>query len=865
MQLRTMALVGLLLLGSLAQPLRSSAQVAPARDDLTLPEAAQRIRASDPRAYSLQRAWIGVAERARRVREAAVAAGASARRVAGGAVSGNFSVPVFAVSFANTDSVAYPATSLETALFGPGPGTLTDYYSEISGGRVNVGGSVRGWTALSQADTYYEGTSNGLDPANAHVGELIRDTLDAWDASVDFGQYDNDGPDGVPNSGDDDGYVDFVAFVHPETGGECGPASGNIWSHRWRYTSWPASGGLPYMTDDPSAGGGTILVSDYVIQPGLACGGTQPIEIGVFCHEFGHAFGLPDLYETDGGGSAGLGHWCLMASGNWNSPDSPAHMSAWTKAQLGWVDVIDVDWQGTVIDVDPVQTSGLVYRLAFTDERFRRRAECALDSSISMVLGLDDAEAASRGWLGGRGYGNGWTETLAHDFHYDGNGPVTLSYDYAVDTEGGFDFVFVLLEKNGIETTLAVYDGKRSGHEVLDLTGYFTWEATDYRIKFRLRSDRAYSDEDGNFDSVCAPWVFDGFELAGGGENYTADFEQDGGGWYAPPTTVDNPVSEYWLVENRQALGYDLHLHGTGLMVYHVDDEVMNSWAGNNGGSANTLVRGVSVDEADGEGELLMTSGGNRGDAGDVWPGVAGKVDFDSQSVPAAIAHDGDSTRIAVHQIEVLGGVVRAQFFAGDPAPSVQAVSPTAVPADTSMVTLDLVGEEGIRHGATVRLVRSGLPDALADSVLWLDPEHVQATFTIAGHAAGLRDVVVENPDGQTAVVPDGFRLVDQFTAVDPTSPAPRGWALAQNYPNPFNPRTSIRFDVPRPGPAELAVFDLRGRRVVTLVDGPVEAGYHSVVWDGTDAQGRPLASGVYFARLRGDGFQRQRKMLLVR
>ena len=47
-------------------------------------------------------------------------------------------------------------------------------------------------------------------------------------------------------------------------------------------------------------------------------------------------------FHVGGGGGAGLGHWCLMASGNWNSPDSPAHMSAWAKAQLGWVDVIDV-------------------------------------------------------------------------------------------------------------------------------------------------------------------------------------------------------------------------------------------------------------------------------------------------------------------------------------------------------------------------------------------------------------------------------------------------------------------------------------------------------------------------------------------
>jgi hypothetical protein len=77
--------------------------------------------------------------------------------------------------------------------------------------------------------------------------------------------------------------------------------------------------------------------------PALACNGTTMIQIGVFAHEFGHAFGLPDLYDTDdsNGDSEGVGNWCLMAGGSWggdgNTPERPTHMSAWSKEFLGWV------------------------------------------------------------------------------------------------------------------------------------------------------------------------------------------------------------------------------------------------------------------------------------------------------------------------------------------------------------------------------------------------------------------------------------------------------------------------------------------------------------------------------------------------
>jgi len=88
---------------------------------------------------------------------------------------------------------------------------------------------------------------------------------------------------------------------------------------------------------------------------------------------------------------------------------------------------------------------------------------------------------------------------------------------------------------------------------------------------------------------------------------------------------------------------------------------------------------------------------------------------------------------------------------------------------------------------------------------------------------------------------------------------------LHDPVPNPFNPQTEISFEIKRNGLVDLGVFDLRGRRVATLVDEELGAGYHSVVWTGVDKHGAKVASGVYFYVLRATGFRQTKKMLLVK
>ncbi len=303
------------------------------------------------------------------------------------AVSGTRSIPVVCVEFANRTH-HFDAADYQNLLFAsdaddpatPRP-TLTQYYRDISIGKFSPNGRVFGWYKLPNADSFYEGTNNG---ANNNFGELLKFAFEKADDGTDFGDFDNDGPDGIPNSGDDDGIVDTIFIVHPETGGECGNGNTNIWSHSFQYSKFNIASGRPFETKDDSfdengdpklnADGSSkkIQLEDYTVQPGIRCaqsaGPPQIIEIGVFCHEYGHALGLPDLYDRTPktADSEGVGHYCLMAAGSYGfdstRAQTPVHMSAWCKAMLGWADIVKVEADNEII-LEPVQIRNRVYNL----------------------------------------------------------------------------------------------------------------------------------------------------------------------------------------------------------------------------------------------------------------------------------------------------------------------------------------------------------------------------------------------------------------------------------------------------------------------------------------------------------------------
>ena len=88
---------------------------------------------------------------------------------------------------------------------------------------------------------------------------------------------------------------------------------------------------------------------------------------------------------------------------------------------------------------------------------------------------------------------------------------------------------------------------------------------------------------------------------------------------------------------------------------------------------------------------------------------------------------------------------------------------------------------------------------------------------------------------------------------------------LHANYPNPFNPHTKISYSLVKAGEAELTVYNIKGQKVKTLVNDYIEAGEHSVIWNGKDNDGKDVSSGVYFYRLKTFDTVQHRKMLLLK
>ena len=88
---------------------------------------------------------------------------------------------------------------------------------------------------------------------------------------------------------------------------------------------------------------------------------------------------------------------------------------------------------------------------------------------------------------------------------------------------------------------------------------------------------------------------------------------------------------------------------------------------------------------------------------------------------------------------------------------------------------------------------------------------------------------------------------------------------LNQNYPNPFNPQTTIRYYLPQSSKVELSIYNVKGQKVKTLVDGFQAVGLQSVTWDGTNKSGAEVASGIYFYRVKTDYSEETKKMVLLK
>lgn len=201
-------------------------------------------------------------------------------------------------------------------------GSVRDYFHNQSYGQFVLNLDIAGPVRMPQGYAYYgANTSAGSDDTNK-IGQMLKDACLSLDPNVNFADYD----------WDNDGEVDQVFFIYAGYGEANSGDENAIWPHQFNLQS---ATGSPLNIDG-------VRVNNY------ACGneinGRGAMEgIGTICHEFSHCLGLPDLYDTDGGSSQGLGEWDLMAGGNYNENSFvPAGYSAYERMYAGWLEPVEL-------------------------------------------------------------------------------------------------------------------------------------------------------------------------------------------------------------------------------------------------------------------------------------------------------------------------------------------------------------------------------------------------------------------------------------------------------------------------------------------------------------------------------------------
>jgi len=241
----------------------------------------------------------------------------------------------------------FTAAQMQTNLFGggaSGPGDLDSYFSEISYGALQLDGTVVGCFSLSNTRAYYD---NG--PATRPIS-LVNEAVALADSTVNFANFDNDG----------NTVVDALGIIYagggPHDGCFTDAPPDNLWPHRWNTGGTATGDGVtvnPYIMQSEI----TFAMADFI------CDERQTI--GLFAHEFGHALGLPDLYDTDLS-SEGIGSWSTMSSqylSTVNLADTPPHFDPWSKWFEGWITPVGYTGVNADVPIPQVETNPSVVRL----------------------------------------------------------------------------------------------------------------------------------------------------------------------------------------------------------------------------------------------------------------------------------------------------------------------------------------------------------------------------------------------------------------------------------------------------------------------------------------------------------------------
>ncbi|MEU9828953.1 immune inhibitor A domain-containing protein [Micromonospora chersina] len=449
-------------------------------------------------------------------------------------------------------------------LFNGSGESMKRFYEDLSSGKYSVTNTVSDWVRVPYNESYYG--DNAIedfggswafiqDTGNAWyqkaLSSMTTDQINAYLAQFDVWDrydFDNDG-----NFDEPDGYIDHFQAVHAGQGEDAGGGAQGadaIWSHRWYVNqtdyglTGPSVGGQANLSGGARIGNSNYWFGDYTTEP--ENGG-----LGVFAHEFGHDLGLPDYYDT-AGGENGTAFWTLMSSGSWlghgaaaneGIGTTPGLMGPEEKLFLGWLDHRDVDLgqSGTVL-LDPAQNANAANAQAI---------KVNLPSKTTSKTYATPTSGQYAWWTDSADHLN---ESLAHAVPAASRVTVTAKAWY--DIESGYDFLYGEYSTDGGVTWSRAGQAVTGSSSGKWTTLRFSYDANGAatRFRFRYQTDGGVHFAGAFLDDIVAK--------SGGTTLFTDDAEQAGGWtatglWKRATGTVTTTADTYYLLENRQYVGYD--------------------------------------------------------------------------------------------------------------------------------------------------------------------------------------------------------------------------------------------------------------------------------------------------------------------
>ncbi|MEU8459532.1 immune inhibitor A domain-containing protein [Streptomyces sp. NPDC029003] len=473
----------------------------------------------------------------------------------------------------------YSRQHFQDLYFGTGKGkdSLKTYYEKTSSGRYSVDGEVADWVKIPYNEGRYG--SNYCGQTNcSNVWDTVRDGVTAWTEAqkkagktdeqikaqlAQYDQWDRNDYDGDGNFNEPDGYIDHFQIVHAgedESAGGGVQGTSALWAHRWYAygTDVGKTGPANNKAGGTQIGNTGIWVGDYTMQP--ENGG-----LGVFAHEYGHDLGLPDLYDTSGGGDNSVGFWSLMSAGSWlgdgkeSIGNLPGDMTAWDKLQLGWLNYDKAKAATKSTHKLGVSAYNTADKQALVVELPKKKVSTEI---------VAPAEGSSQWWSN---MGDDLKNTLTRSVDLTGKKSAALSLKGWWDIEADYDFLYTEVSTDGGATWTALA-GTADGAAIPadasgspSLTGVSgAWKSLNFPLdayagkkidlRFRYQTDGGAGGKGFTADAVNL--TADGATVfADGAEN--GDNGWTGKGFSRVGSGFTKEYDQYYLAENRRYVSYD--------------------------------------------------------------------------------------------------------------------------------------------------------------------------------------------------------------------------------------------------------------------------------------------------------------------